>query len=163
MACRELDQRNEMMIMVNQMIKDYGWMQSEIIRLQNRIYGGSLPMSTWGVAQYGIEAVMPKGSNGKSMAELKNMDTLERKRLARLNRYETEVYILESLADSFDTEFQNIVYDCLLDRQTHRQIAAQLMTSKAQIQKCKKEILEQMLLNELMETFLLFGEVDKFK
>ncbi|WP_392454824.1 sigma-70 family RNA polymerase sigma factor [Chryseomicrobium aureum] len=163
MACRELDQRNQMMDMANQMIKDYGWMQSEIFRLQNRIYGGSLPMSTWGVAQYGIEAVMPKGSKGKSIDELKNLDSLENKRLARLNRYEAEVYILESLADSFQSEFQNIVYDCLLDRQTHRQIAAQLMTSKAQVQKCKKEILEQMIQSELIETFLLFGELDKFK
>lgn len=163
MACLELDQRNQMMDIINQMIKDYGWMQSEINRLQGRIYGAAIPMSTWGVAQYGIEAVMPKGSKGKSLSEIKNMDTLESKRLARLNRYETEVYILESLADSFETEFQNIVYDCLLDRQTHRQIAAQLMTSKAQVQKCKKEIIEQLLKSELMETFLLFGEVDKFK
>ena len=47
---------------MEQLIRDYRWMKNEVTRLQLIIYGYQVPMNSWGVAQYGIDAAMPKGS-----------------------------------------------------------------------------------------------------
>src|SRR5690606_22853382 len=100
---------------INQMIKDYRWLKKEVNRLQHILYGYHVSMQNWGVAQYGIEAIMPRGSKGKSVSELKNVESLEEKRVKRLKRYEAEVFLLETLSDSLQTEMQKVIYDCLLE------------------------------------------------
>lgn len=49
-------------------------MVKEVRRLQKVLYGSVLPMKNWSVAQYGLESAMPKGSPGKSQAELRQME-----------------------------------------------------------------------------------------
>lgn len=161
MTAAVMDQGREMEAIINQMIKDYRWMSKEVNRLQNLLWGRSLPFSNWGVAQYGIEAAMPKGSKGKSVAEIKRAESLEEKRTNRLKRYEAEIYLLETLSDSLNTEIQKVIFDCLLDGMTHREIGFHLNVSKDSVQKEKKKILSQLKENEQMETFLLYGEIDK--
>jgi DNA-directed RNA polymerase specialized sigma subunit len=116
-------------------------------------------MKSWGLAQYGIEAVMPKGSKGKSVAELKKAETLEEKRRKRLQRYEVEIFLLETLADIFETETQKVIYDSILEGETYREIGMRLGISKDHVQKQKCEIIRQLRENEQMETFLLYGEI----
>lgn len=161
MTAALMDQGREMESIINQMIKDYRWMSKEVMRLQELIHGYSVPLSDWGVAQYGIEAAMPKGSKGKSESELIRAESLEQKRTKRLKRYEAEIYVLETLADSLETEVQKVIYDCLLEGMTHREIGFHLNISKDSVQKEKKKILGQLKENEQMETFLLYGEIDK--
>lgn len=128
---------------IAQLIRDYRWMKNEINRLQRIIYGVSIPMKSWGVAQYGIEAAMPKGSKGKSRAEMDAMDLREKKQIQRLERYQAYVYALESAVDVLEDERQKIIYDCLLDEMTYRQIALHLAVSKDYVQKQKADIVRQ--------------------
>ena len=157
------NEQKEMDLIITQMIKDYRWMKREIFRLQNIVHGFTIPITNWGVAQYGIEAVMPKGSKGKSAAELKKAESLEEKRKKRLLRYESEVFLLETLADVLENETQKVIYDCLLDGMTYRNIGEHLGMSKDYVQKQKKEIVRQLRENEQMETFLLYGDFDLIK
>lgn len=154
------DYKQEMEFIITQMIKDYRWMSQEVERLQSLIYGWSSPMHSWGVAQYGIEAVMPKGSKGKSVAELMKAETLEEKRRKRLQRYEVEIFLLETLADIFETESQKVIYDSILEGETYREIGMRLGVSKDYVQKQKREIIRQLKENEQMETFLLYGSLE---
>lgn len=153
-------EHNDMFYIITQMIKDFKWMRNEVQRLQKLLYGHSLPIQNWGVAQYGVEAAMPKGSKGKSVMELKRIESLEEKRNNRLRRYETEVYLLETLGDTLQNETQKVIYDCLLEGMSYREIALHLMISKDNVQRQKKEIIQQLLENEQMETFLLYGNLD---
>lgn len=153
---------HEMYSVINQMIKDYKWMKNEVKRLQSIIYGYHIPMHSWGVAQYGIEATLPKGSKGKSKEELVRIESLDERRVRRLERYEAEVFLLETLADSLETEVQKVIYDCLLEGMTYREIGLHLGISKDKVHEQKKEIIRQLRENEQMETFLLYGELDQF-
>ncbi|MFJ9462137.1 sigma-70 family RNA polymerase sigma factor [Viridibacillus arvi] len=144
----------------SQMIKDYSWMRKEIDRLQNNIHGYLVPMNSWGVAQYGIDAAMPKGSSGKSKEEMDRMDARERRCFKRLTRYETEVYLIETAVDLLDNEVDKVIYDCLLDGMSFREIALHLGISKDGVQKAKKNIVAQIVQDEQVETFLLYGEID---
>ncbi|UYB50186.1 sigma-70 family RNA polymerase sigma factor (plasmid) [Lysinibacillus capsici] len=151
-------EHKEMEYTITQMIKDYRWMTREVFRLQNIIHGYSTAMTSWGVAQYGIEAVMPKGSRGKSEAEIRKIESLEVKRKNRLQRYEIEVFLLETLADTLKNEHQKVIYDCLLEGMTYREIGLHLGMSKDNVQEQKRDIVRQLRENEQMETFLLYGE-----
>ena len=81
-----------------QLIRDYNWMKKEIDRLQGIIWGGSAPIRSWGVAQYGIESVMPKVSEGKVMQNWK-AGYSGKNQLDRLEKYERNVYALEKALD----------------------------------------------------------------
>lgn len=128
---------------VSQLIRDYRWMKNEIGRLQRIVYGNTFPMQSWGVAQYGIDAAMPKGSKGKSIAEMDAMDVREKKQIQRLKSYEKYIYALEMAVDELEDERQKIIYDCLLDEMTYRQIALHLAVSKDYVQKQKADIVRQ--------------------
>lgn len=73
-------------------------MAKEVQRLQRVIYGTDIPMRRWGVAQYGIEATLPKGSKGKSQAELRDMDMREERLFKRLRKFEERVDAIETAA-----------------------------------------------------------------
>ena len=101
------------MINITVLIRDYRMMKREIERLQKIVYGAPMPMLSWGVAQYGIEATLPKGSKGKSQAELRDMDIREQKQIERLKEYERKVFAIESAADFLDREILKICYDLI--------------------------------------------------
>src|SRR3954464_4326067 len=115
-----------MTINITELIRDYRMMKREIERLQRIIYGTVQPMRSWGVALYGIEASMPRGSKGKSQAELRDMDIRELKQLARLEEYEIKVVAIESAGDLLNSEILKICYDCMLEGLTRKQIAMHL-------------------------------------
>lgn len=69
---------------IENLINSYHWMVKEVQRLQRVFYGSAIPMKNWGVAQYGLDAAIPKGSPGKSQAELRQMDMREERLFKRL-------------------------------------------------------------------------------
>jgi hypothetical protein len=144
-------------INITELIRDYRMMKREIERLQKIIFGKSFPMRSWGVAQYGIEATLPKGSSGKSLAELKDMDIREQKQLTRLEEYQRRVIAIESAGDFLDREILKIVYDCMLSGMTRRQIAAHLEVSPDSIDKFRADIKSQIQSNTTFSK-LLHGE-----
>jgi hypothetical protein len=131
------------MIDIIELIRDYRMMKREIDRLQKIIYGKVFPMNSWGVAQYGIEAALPKGSRGKSQAELKDMDIRELKQIDRLEEYQRRVIAIESAGDFLEKEIHKIVYDCMLDGMTRQQIAAHLEISRESVDKLRSDVKSQ--------------------
>lgn len=85
------------MVDISQLIRDYNWVKKEIILLQRIVYGPPVPMIKWGVAQYGIESLMPKGSKGKSAAEMDQMDLREKRQIQRLETYQ-RLYICPGIS-----------------------------------------------------------------
>lgn len=138
----------------NELIRDYCMMKKEIERLQRILYGFSIPMRNWGVAQYGIEVTL-QGSKGKSQAELKDMDIREQKQIERLELYQSRVYAIECAGDFLDREILKIVYDCMLSRMTRQQIAEHLEVSRDSVDKLRAEIKAQICTNTTFSKLLI--------
>ncbi|AYV74485.1 sigma-70 family RNA polymerase sigma factor [Bacillus sp. PK3-056] len=146
-----------MEINIAELIRDYRMMKKEIERLQRIIYGKSVPMRSWGVAQYGVEATLPHGSSGKSQAELRDMDIREQKQIMRLQEYQRKVFAIESAGDFLDKEILKIVYDCMLGGMTRQQIAVHLEISRDSVDKLRADIKAQIGTNTTFSK-LLHGE-----
>ncbi|MGI8349629.1 sigma-70 family RNA polymerase sigma factor [Niallia circulans] len=146
-----------MEINIADLIRDYRMMKREIERLQRIIYGKSVPMRSWGVAQYGVEATLPQGSSGKSQAELRDMDIREQKQIKRLQEYRRKVFAIESAGDFLDKEILKIVYDCMLSGMTRQQIAVHLEISRDSVDKLRADIKAQIGTNTTFSK-LLRGE-----
>lgn len=139
---------------IAELIRDYRMMKREIERLQKIIYGQPIPMRNWGVAQYGVESTLPKGSSGKSQAELRDMDIREQKQILRLQEYQRKVYAIESAGDFLDREILKIVYDCMLSGMTRHQIAVHLEISRDSVDKLRAEIKSQIGTNTTFSNIL---------
>lgn len=130
---------------IENLIRDYSWMAREVSRLEkslNRALGSSI---SWGVAQYGIEAAMPKGTSGKSQAELAAMDERETRIYNRIMKYKNKVIALEYASDSIIGDIHKAVYDCLLfDQMSMREISIQLGISRDKVKQTKEEVLSQL-------------------
>lgn len=129
---------------INELIRDYRMMKREIERLQKILYGKPFPMRSWGVAQYGDESSLPKGSPGKSQAELRDMDIREQKQIQRLEEYQRKVIAIESAGDLLDREILKIVYDCMLSGMTRQEIANHLEISRNFVDNLRTEIKAQL-------------------
>ncbi|MEH7342740.1 sigma-70 family RNA polymerase sigma factor [Bacillus sp. JJ1532] len=119
-------------------------MRKEVDRLERILYGHSTPMRSWGVALYGIEATMPRGSSGKSQAELKKMDIREERAYKRLAKFQDTVYALEIAAEFLEDEKEKVIYDCMIDGMSFREIAYHIGISRNQVKKAKESILSQL-------------------
>ena len=133
-----------MSVNITELIRDYRMMKREVARLQKIIFGNQFPMRSWGVAQYGIEASLPKGSKGKSQEELRDLDIREQKQYERLKEYERKIVAIESAGDFLDREILKICYDCLLEGLTRKQIAMHLELSIDSVDKLRQEIKVQL-------------------
>jgi DNA-binding NarL/FixJ family response regulator len=129
---------------IEELLRDYKWMRKQVDHLQRQLYGYSSPMKSWGVAQYGLEAAMPKGSPGKSLEELKKMDIREERLYERLRNYEEQVFAIEMAGDLLDDEKQKVIYDFLLDGMSFRYISYHLGITRNQVKETKKSILSQL-------------------
>ena len=141
---------------IEYMISNYRLWKREIQRLERMLYGGYRSMSSWGVAQYGLDAAMPKGSSIMPKSELERLDVRERSQLARLGRLESYVYALEAAYDILKSEQQKIIYDCLLDGMTYRQIAEHMASSKDFVYRQKKDIVRQIGQNRQIRMILTY-------
>lgn len=127
---------------IARLVTDYRMMRAEIDRLERILYGFKIPMDNWGVAQYGIDAAMPRGSSGKSEAELKKMDLRERKQIERLMYMRSCVLLLESFTNSFADLRTNIIYDRVLDGLTYREIASEVGVGVTYVKERKHQIID---------------------
>jgi DNA-directed RNA polymerase specialized sigma subunit len=137
------DDLEQTIVDISELIRDYRMMKREIERLQKILYGMSFPMCSWGVAKYGDEAGMPKGSKGKSQIELKNMDIREQKNIERLEEYQRRVIAIESAGELLNKEILKVVYDCMLDGMTRYEIAIHLEISRNYVDNLRAEIKAQ--------------------
>lgn len=139
---------------IDELIRSYSWMKKEVKRLQEIIYGYTVSMKNWGVAQYGDEAGLPKGSSGKSLAELKEMDLKEERQYKRLKQYESQVYAIEKAGDLLKAEKDKVIFDCLLDGMSYRTIGQQLGINKDQVKTTRRHIIIQLCQNRQFSLLL---------
>jgi archaellum component FlaC len=134
---------------IEELLRDYHWIVREILRLERSLYGGSNRTSrSWGVAQYGIEAAMPKGSGGISQSELAEMDIREERLYNRIQKLEVKVGAIESVAEEIKGEMHKVVYDCMLDGMSYRSISKHLGVSRDKVRQIKDEIVNQLSQND---------------
>lgn len=141
---------------IEYMISNYRLWKREIARLERVLYGGHRSMSSWGVAQYGDIAAMPKGSSIRSAKELERMDYRDRIQYARLTRLESYVFALEVGIDVLKGEEIRTIYDCLLEGWTYRDIADHLNIAVSSVHRKRKKIVEQMEQNERIRAILTY-------
>nr|WP_259547934.1 helix-turn-helix domain-containing protein [Heyndrickxia oleronia] len=123
---------------IEEWIRDYNFMHREIARLNRILNKVSYDGGTRLVARYGIEATLPKGSSGISQAEIKQLDSREK----RLYKYEEIIFFLESANTFFKTEKYRVVYECMLEGMSYRAIAKHLGVSRDTIREIKEQILD---------------------
>lgn len=138
---------------IEELLRDYHWMVREILRLERSYYGSSHDRS-WGVAQYGLEAAMPKGSGGISQAELEAMDKREEWLYKRITKLEEKVEAVESAAETIKGEMHQVVYDCMMDGMSYRAIAKHLGVSRDKVRQIKDEIISQLSQNDQIRQVL---------
>ena len=128
---------------IENVISDYHWMSREVDRLYTILWGsaGPKPFSERLIAQYGIEATLPKGSSIKSQAELEAMDRRERKLIEKLQRYEAMTTAVEKDRDLLEEELHRTIYDCMMDGMSYRAIGKHLGISRGKFYREKETIL----------------------
>lgn len=144
---------------IEELLKDYCWMIREILRLQRNLYGGISSDRSWGVAQYGLEAAMPKGSPGKSQVELAAMDKREERIFKRIHELEERVKAVESAVESIQGEMHKVVYDCMLEGMSYRSIAKHLGVSRDKVRQIKDEIISQLSQNSQIQQVLKLEKI----
>ncbi|WP_227396995.1 sigma-70 family RNA polymerase sigma factor [Jeotgalibacillus aurantiacus] len=132
---------------IENLIYKYHWQSKEASRLASLIFGrtgGS--EKSWGVAQYGLEAVMPKGSSIRSARELEEMDKREERLYKRYMKFNEHVETLERIAaevESFSDERMAIIIDCMMEGMSYRSIAMHLGINRNLIRELKDDMLCQ--------------------
>ncbi|MEK4701978.1 sigma-70 family RNA polymerase sigma factor [Solibacillus sp. FSL R7-0668] len=139
---------------IGYMIGEYRFWKKEIMRLESVMWGGYNPSRSEGVAQYGIEAVMPKGSLIRSARELDQMDARERIQYKRWEKLSSYIYALDCGFEILREEKLQTIYDCLLDGMTYRQIAEHLNTSKDFVRIKRNQIISQISQNSQIRAML---------
>lgn len=156
-----INEKVEMKEILTQIIKEYRWLKNEMERLEVMVLGGYAKAISWGVAQYGIEATLPKGSSGMCVQTIDKLERREQRRYRRLQRLDAEIYIVEYIETILETETEQTVYDMWLEGYPTREIASHIDVHRDTINDVKNAILKKALADELVETFLLYGVVDK--
>jgi hypothetical protein len=133
---------------IENLLKDYRWMVKEIDRLERSLYGSVNSGKSWGVAQYGIEAAMPKGSGGISQVELTALDQREERIYKQIKRLSQKVEAIEQAAEHIEGEMHKVVFDCILEGMSYRAISDHLGVSRDKVRKMKIEIINQLSQND---------------
>lgn len=145
-------------------LADFTWKTNEVKRLEEKIYGTKQRVS-YGVAQYGIEMVMPKGTSGKSLAEMNDMDVREKREIERYVKMKAEIDMLEYIAVTdyvASSEELSTIYDLALVGMSMREIGKHMCTDRRTVTKRIEDIFKVAMQTELVETWLIYGVVDVF-
>lgn len=134
---------------IENMISDYHWMKREVVRLDELLFrlGGYSGGGNNGVAQYGIEASMPKGSRLKSRAELDNLDRRERKLLEKLERYKKTIDFVEQSEDYILEPMQQVIYSCMMEGMSYRAIGKHIGVSREKVRQLRDDMINHLCQN----------------
>lgn len=128
---------------IENLIYDYHWMKKEVDRLEKILWGSPIPIRSAGVAQYGIEATLPKGTYLKSYEELEQMDLREERLYKRWEKYRKKVIAIEMIAESIKDDKMLIIIDCMMEGMSYRAVAAHLGVSRNRLREMKEDMLSQ--------------------
>lgn len=130
---------------LEQLIYNYTFMLREMIRLESMYYGIDSSPSNRGVAQYGLEAAMPKGSSGKSIAELDTMDRRELRMFRRINEYRAKIRLIDEAAELLENDVHRVIFDCMTDGMSYRSIGQHLGMSRNRLTESRNEMIQSLL------------------
>lgn len=150
-----------------QLIEDFKWKENEIERLQTLVYGKSFPIRiSYGVAQYGIEAAMPKGSSGLSAVEEAAAEKDEKRRVNKIKTYQHDQQMVERIAlipGVVDIPLRATVIDCMICGMDMAAIGRHLNKDRKVISAIRDKIIEVAAQDEMLETYLIYGVIDEFE
>lgn len=129
---------------IENIIRDYHLMKREVVRLDELIRRIPAPVGKGGndgVAQYGIEATLPKGSGLISKIELDQLDRRERKLLERLERYQSLIEFVEESEELVEDPVHQVIYSCMMEGMSYRAIGKHIGKSREQIRRLRDELM----------------------
>lgn len=130
---------------IEQLIYNYTFMLREVIRLESMYYGTDSSPSNRGVAQYGLEAAMPKGTAIRSAAEMDAMDRRELRMYNRIIEYRSKIILIEGAAELLENDVHRVIFDCMTDGMSYRSIGQHLGMSRNRLNESRNEMIEFLL------------------
>ncbi len=123
----------------------YHWMIKEIERLKRDLDKVTItaPEGSALVAQYGIEATLPKGK-GKKVAYLSVSEERYEKKLQRMKHLEEKVRRIQEAADKITCEKERAVIECILDGERMNFIARHVGISRQYLNEIRRKLIKKM-------------------
>lgn len=144
------------------LIADAHWMYKEVARLEERIFGDIRMKVSYGVAKYGIEMCMPRGSSGCSISESLELDRREERQLKRYYELKSKVDMTDYIAGLLRNIELETIYDCLLTGMSLTEVGKHFSRDKKMIYNAREEVCDIAVKDELVVKFFEYGVV-KFK
>lgn len=145
LALFDIEPALEVIQMVEEDLSNYKWMINEINRIKkylNSVTTSGDLMGSSGVAQYGIEASLPKGKGLKLAGITIPLEKYE-KTLKRLQKYESKVKQLDDVTEKLHDEKQRMVLICILEGEKMKDIAISLKVSRQRLNEIRREIVKR--------------------
>lgn len=141
-----------------ELIEDYHWKFDSVKELEKRVFGFSLRVS-YGVAEYGIDMVMPKGCSGKSAAELDAMELKEKRAYERLLQYKAEIDLIDYIPAviQFESAKMHEMYEDMLVGKKLAEIANKLGQDRKTARSMRNRMLKTAIENDYVLKFLQEG------
>jgi hypothetical protein len=139
LAFTDLEPALEILQRTEEEIRDYNYMQIEIVRIQRYLRDAGEGM----VAQYGIEAAMPKaqGVNGdKTHAEVARRE----RKWKRLLTLQETIERIHQAAETIKDEQERLVLEALLDGEKNSMIAKEIGVSRQRYYEIKRSVIIKM-------------------
>lgn len=144
------------------LISDAHWMFKEVARLEECIFGDICMKVSYGVAQYGIEMCMPKGSSGCSISESLELDRREERQLKRYYKMKAKIDVADYIAGLLGNIELETIYDCLLTGMSLTEVGKHMEKDRKLIYNVREEVCNIAVKDELVVKFFEYGVV-KFK
>lgn len=149
----DLEPVMEVIQRVEQELKDYNWMVREISRLERRLDDAIQSTPSFSgrlVAQYGIEAAMPK-PQGKALASLTMEEKQFDRMVKRLEKLKFQSSTIDKAAESITGQKERTILECILDGVKMNETAYHVGVSRQRLNEIKHEVIRKM-------TWLMYGE-----
>ena len=128
---------------IENLIYDYHWMKKEVDRLEKVLWGSPIPIKSAGVAQYGIEAAMPK-AQGNNSDPIYNEVVRRQKAHSSVSKLEEKVRFIQEHMHVITDEKEQIVLHKLLDGYSLRAISRITGNSFSKVRTSKDNIARQL-------------------
>ncbi|AYK09259.1 hypothetical protein [Brevibacillus laterosporus] len=139
LAFTDLEPALEILQRTEEEIRDYKYMQVEIIRIQRYLKDAG----DGTVAQYGIEAAMPKGkgiTGDKTHAEVARRE----RKWKRLKKLQETIERIHLAAETIKNEQERLVLEALLDGERNNMIAKEIGVSRQRYYEIKRSVITSM-------------------
>ena len=121
-------------------LSDYHWMIKEIKRIDELLDDTEFS----GVAQYGIEATLPKPQGGLTKDAMANEIARRDKKMARRLKMVQKVEFVQKRIERIQDEREKVVLDCLLDGMSINAISHHMGLTRRHINNLRQNIVKKL-------------------